>query len=109
MEQTDCSFGNGGFDSVRKGFFDASQLDPTEEGEGLQAKYAAAMQELEQLRRDKAAQDKKLGAVLDANATMQEQLKQLNMVVEGVVKRELQRVKAAKAGGRGRSPSKLAR
>lgn len=109
MEQTEDSFGQSGLGLVRKGFFDGSQLDSTAEGESLQAKYAAAVEELEQLRREKAAHEKKMGTVLDANATMQEQLKELNMVVEGVVKRELQRVKASKSGGRGRSPTKFAR
>lgn len=108
MEQTERSVEVSGFGSVRKGFFDACQLGSAEEeGNSLQAKYAAAMEELEQLRREKASQEKKMGTVLDANATMQAQLKELNMVVEGVVKRELQRVKAAKAGGR--SPTKVAR
>lgn len=112
LERTERSnFDESALGSVHKGFFDASKLDSMAEGGGeLEAKLAAALEELEKLKSEKAAQDKKMATVLDANETMRTQLKELNMVVEGVVKRELQRVKAAKAGPRGRSsPTKFGR
>ena len=66
---------------------------------------------MEKLKGEKEEAERKMGAVLEANESMQKQLKELNTVVEGVVKRELQRVKAmnTKAGGRNRSPTKFGR
>lgn len=113
FEQTERSeFSDSNLASVQKGFFDASRLEGVdEETSELRSKYEAALAELEALRGERGEQQRRMGTVLEANEAMQRQLKELNAVVEGVVKRELQRVKAANAtkASRGRSPAKLGR
>ena len=61
-----------------------------------------ALAELEKLRTEREEQDRKIGTVLEANDAMERQLKELNAVVEGVVKRELQRVKTVNEARAGR-------
>lgn len=111
LEDSERSFSATDLGSVKRGFYDAAEADAASEDvkrelssklEEQTSRLEEALAELEKLRTEREEQDRKIGTVLEANDAMERQLKELNAVVEGVVKRELQRVKTVNEARAGR-------